>query len=142
MAKKKPSVIFTPNSPNKKASEYTFGRYLMVGAAIGGYLGYIFRVSERDLNLVAPIAWGVMIGIAIFIFTVIMSKGRPPFKALVKQTVVSMVFITIGLVGLEFRNTIHGMGGRMAVIIYCVALGLLIGAMMYARSKLVTSTSK
>ncbi len=140
--KQKFGVMFSPNSPtqaqNTQASN-SIGRYLFVGAGLGGYMGYFFSPSEElgtELSFSGPIFLGIVIMVGYLIYMMFFRKPRPAAKQFVIEALFTGGLAMAFLIALEFRRLIYVSNGRMMTFVYGLAIGLALGVGMYIRDQI------
>ncbi len=141
--KKNPAfgVTFSPNSPDREVvTEPTnaIGRYLLVGAGLGGYMGYFFAPSEEigtELSFGGPIMLGILVIVGYVIF-MLFRKPRPAIKDFIVEALFTGTLAMAFLIALEFRRIIYVSNGRWMTFLYGLAIGLALGVGMYFREQI------
>ena len=101
-------------------------RYALTGGALGLYFGWFFRPGEDQAFRLSTILF-LAILIAIVYTGFFAWRQRPSFSALPFRFITTFVKAAIILAVLELRNPIYDAGGKTAVIIFTVIMGVLSG---------------
>ena len=113
-----------------KSNSGTFIQYAFVGAALGLYYGIFYKpAGEPDFGIV------VFLSVAAALLTVITRswKKHLPFKKILIDFFMILVFFLIFLLSLVFRQAAYQFGGQMAVIIETTIVGIGLGLLMAAQ---------
>ncbi|MDJ0752255.1 MAG: hypothetical protein QNJ45_01970 [Ardenticatenaceae bacterium] len=96
-------------------------RYFWVGGAIGLYFGWFFRpVREPSILIVVGLSFLIALGLAVLSYfrregSILTQFGRNMGKY--------MIILAV----LECRHFAHDLGGRLAVVLMSVTMGMIIG---------------
>jgi hypothetical protein len=118
---------------SKTKSNYTWQRYILVGAAIGLYFGFFFR-PLRD----AP-SLGMVLGLSLLAALVTVGlkayRERPSFPTLLRRFGISWLQFIVIVATLEGRHLAYETGGRTAVVLLTGMMGALLGGWWYYDGK-------
>ena len=100
-------------------------RYVLTGAGLGLYFGFLFRpVREPSLLL----AIGLSFLAALVTIVIHMIRQRKLFtRALLVRFFKIWGQVMLGLVVLELRHPVYDLGGKAAVTVMTTAVGVLVG---------------
>lgn len=110
----------------KSSPTYSLSRYALIGGAIGLYFGWFFRPSDEEgfrlftILLLAFLVAVVLTGLFAY-------RERPSFSALPVRFAATFIKAGVLLAVLEGRNMVYDVGGKTAVIIFTIVLGILAG---------------
>jgi multisubunit Na+/H+ antiporter MnhB subunit len=109
---------------NQSDPVYSTQRGLVVGGAIGLYMGIFFRPSrEPDLGFVL----GLIIFATLATFAVRYFRGSIPRAAIPRELLRSFAFYFFALLALEGRHYVLNAAGQIVLAIFTTGLGALSG---------------
>lgn len=100
-------------------------RSMWLGAAIGGYFGWFFR-PVREPSLLMVVGLSTLIAV-VFLVISLFQKPRPDLGTMGRSFLLNLAKYGVIVAALEGRHLVFDWGGRVAVLVLGVIVGLAVG---------------
>jgi hypothetical protein len=112
---------------------HSLSRYALTGGLLGLYFGWFFRPADREVNFGYVLILAFIAALAVTVFSAI--RSRPPLKNLLARFGGNIIKASLVLVALEGRLVAFNLGGKTAVIIFTVIMGVITGLLFAFEQK-------
>lgn len=120
-----------------KDGSFGIARPIWLGGALGLYFGWFFR-PVRDPSLIMALGISLVIGIVLILLNFFKREGRLTFLQALTHFPLNVVQYFLILSVLESRHFLYDWGGRLAVLLFTGAMGVLFGIWFHWREKRVS----